>query len=185
MEPTKEQQFAQLVRRHKSTIYSICYMFSSDKDEVADLFQDILIRLWDGYEKFRGESKETTWIYRVSMNTCISADRKRKSRGERVPLSMDIDLYTDQDDDTQQVQALYKPYSPVGTGGQSHRNAMVGKPQLRRDRADSRHQCQKCVCQIGAHKRTIEEKLNAFNHYNYGRTTRNAGSNGSAQTETK
>ena len=114
MEPTKEQQFAQLVRRHKSTIYSICYMFSSDKDEVADLFQDILIRLWDGYEKFRGESKETTWIYRVSMNTCISADRKRKSRGERVPLSMDIDLYTDQDDDTQQVQALYSRIHRLG-----------------------------------------------------------------------
>lgn len=107
MEPTKEQQFAQLVRAHKSTIYSICYMFSSDKDEVADLFQEILIHLWQGFDTFRGESKVDTWIYRVSMNTCISADRKRKSRGERVPLSVDIDLYTDQDNDTQQVKMLY------------------------------------------------------------------------------
>lgn len=107
MEPTKEQQFAQLVRAHKSTIYSICYMFSSDKDEVADLFQEILIHLWQGFDTFRGESKVDTWIYRVSMNTCISADRKRKSRGERVPLSIDIDLYADQDNDTQQVKMLY------------------------------------------------------------------------------
>lgn len=89
-------------------------MFSSDKDEVADLFQDILIRLWEGYDTFRGESTELTWIYRVSMNTCIAADRKRKSRGERVPLSMDIDLYTDQDDDTQQVQALYSRIHRLG-----------------------------------------------------------------------
>ena len=114
MELTKEQLFAQLVRRHKSTIYSICYMFSSDKDEVADLFQDILIRLWEGYDTFRGDSTEATWIYRVSMNTCISADRKRKSRGERVPLSIDIDLYTDQDDDAQQVQALYSRIHRLG-----------------------------------------------------------------------
>lgn len=114
MEPTKEQQFAQLVRAHKSTIYSICYMFSSDKDEVADLFQEILIHLWQGFDTFRGESKVDTWIYRVSMNTCISADRKRKSRGERMSLSMDIDLYADQDRDTQQVKMLYERIRCLG-----------------------------------------------------------------------
>ena len=42
----KEQTFTQLVREHKSTIYSVCYMFSKDTDEIDDLFQEILIRLW-------------------------------------------------------------------------------------------------------------------------------------------
>ncbi len=103
-----EKEFEAMVRKHKSTIYSVCYMFSDDKDEVADLFQETLIHLWQGFAKFRGEAKIETWIYRVSMNTCISVDRRKKSRGERVPLTMEIDLFADTDKDTQQVQALYQ-----------------------------------------------------------------------------
>ena len=41
-----EAQFHELVKAHKSTIYSVCYMFSSDPDEVNDLFQDSLIKIW-------------------------------------------------------------------------------------------------------------------------------------------
>ena len=62
----KEQAFTRLVREHKSTIYSVCYMFSKDTDEIDDLFQEILIRLWRGYDSFRAESDVRTWIYRVS-----------------------------------------------------------------------------------------------------------------------
>ncbi len=111
---TVEKDFEVLVRKHKSTIYSVCYMFSDDKDEVADLFQETLIHLWQGFEKFRGEAKIDTWIYRVSMNTCISADRKKKSKGERISLTMDIDLFADTDKDTQQVQALYQRIHKLG-----------------------------------------------------------------------
>ena len=81
-----ENEFARIVREHKGTIYTVCYMFSKDEDEVADLFQDILVNLWKGFEGFRGDSSVRTWVYRVSLNTCISADRKKKRRGETVPL---------------------------------------------------------------------------------------------------
>ena len=64
-------------------------MFSNDSDEVNDLFQEVLINLWNGIEQFRGESKVDTWIYRVSLNTCISWERKKKLRAT-VPLTMDI-----------------------------------------------------------------------------------------------
>ena len=40
-----EQQFAQLVKEQKSTIYTVCYMFSKDEDEVADLFEEVLVNL--------------------------------------------------------------------------------------------------------------------------------------------
>lgn len=73
-----EQEFAQLVRENKSTIYTVCYMFSNDQDEVNDLFQEVLINLWRGIDSFKGDAKVTSWIYRVSLNTCISADRKKK-----------------------------------------------------------------------------------------------------------
>lgn len=104
---TKEQEFSRMVREHRGTIYTVCYMFSQDEDEVADLFQDTLVNLWNGYDKFRHESDPKTWIYRVAMNTCLSADRKKRKQGERVPLSMDINLYTDDDHESQQVRQLH------------------------------------------------------------------------------
>lgn len=110
----QEQDFTHLVREHKATIYTVCYMFSTDEDEVNDLFQDILINLWKGFESFRGDSKVETWIYRVALNTCISADRKKRREGERVPLSVDFNLYEDTDADSRQVQQLYKRINRLG-----------------------------------------------------------------------
>lgn len=73
-----EKEFEQLVRQQTSTVYSVCYMFASDKVEADDLFQEILINLWRGFDKFRHESSPSTWVYRVSLNTCISYKRKRR-----------------------------------------------------------------------------------------------------------
>ena len=47
-----EKQFAQTVKEHRSTIYTVCYMFSQDADEVEDLFQEVLVNLWKGFEGF-------------------------------------------------------------------------------------------------------------------------------------
>ena len=101
-----EREFSQLVKAHKSTIYTVCYMFSKNADEVNDLFQEILVNLWRGFDKFEGRSDIRTWFYRVSLNTCISIDRKKK-RNKAIPLSMDINLYEDNDADTRQVKMLY------------------------------------------------------------------------------
>lgn len=109
-----EEKFSQMVREQKSTIYTVCYMFSNNEDEVSDLFQETLINLWKGYETFREESKVSTWIYRVAMNTCISAERKKKHQGQKMPLSMDINLYEDQDADTQQVKQLHDRIGKLG-----------------------------------------------------------------------
>ncbi len=106
--------FARTVREHKGTIYTVCYMFSKDEEEVADLFQDILVNLWKGFAKFRGESSVRTWIYRVSLNTCISAERKKKRKGETVPLDMDINLFDDSVEDLKQIRMLQNRISRLG-----------------------------------------------------------------------
>ena len=94
------------MKEHKNTIYTVCFMFSKDTDEVNDLFQEILINLWQGFNSFKGESSIRTWIWRVSLNTCISSERK-KNKLQTVPLSMDINLYEDTDEDSRQIQMLY------------------------------------------------------------------------------
>ena len=111
---TSEQLFAQLVREHKSTIYTVCYMFSKDNDEVSDLFQESLVKLWKGFGSFEGRSDIKTWVYRVSLNTCITIDRKKKRRSKKEKLSMDINLYEDNDADTRQVKQLYERINKLG-----------------------------------------------------------------------
>ena len=101
-----ERKFTEMVKEHRKTIYTVCYFFSNDKDEVDDLFQEILINLWKGFKNFRGDCDIKTWIWRVSLNTCNNQERK-KSSVQTVPLLVDIDLYHDEDENSKQIQMLY------------------------------------------------------------------------------
>ena len=107
MNNDKEHQFELLVRQQKRTIYTVCYMFSRNKTEIDDLFQEILIRLWTGFDSYEGRSTAQTWIYRVALNTAINQDKKERRRIETVPLTVDIDPYEADDPKTQQIRELY------------------------------------------------------------------------------
>ncbi len=103
---TSDSQFTQLVREYKSTIYTVCFMFSSDTDEVNDLFQQSLINIWKGLKEFREQSSLKSWIWRVSLNTCLSAERRRKSQRNE-PLT-DMDLFREaRSEDDRQIKQLY------------------------------------------------------------------------------
>ena len=109
-----EKEFTNVVRENKATIYTVCYMFSSDKDEVDDLFQEVLVALWRGFESFRSESKVSSWIYRVALNTCISAERKKSRRPDTARLTMDINLFSDTDEESRQAQMLRERIGKLG-----------------------------------------------------------------------
>ncbi|MBQ4006341.1 MAG: sigma-70 family RNA polymerase sigma factor [Muribaculaceae bacterium] len=108
-----ESKFAQTIKQNKSTIYTVCYMFSKDADEVNDLFQEAVINLWRGFEGFKGKSDVKTWIYRVTLNTCISLDRKKR-RAATEPLNVNINLFEDRDEDTRQIDRLHKRIGRLG-----------------------------------------------------------------------
>ena len=101
-----EREFEKLVNEHKNPIYTVCFMFSKDSEEVNDLFQEVLINLWKGLPGFKGQSSMGTWIWRISLNTCISCERKRK-KNPTIPLTMDVDFFEDKDAEAQQVRMLY------------------------------------------------------------------------------
>ena len=113
MNNDKEHQFELLVREHKRTIYTVCYMFSHDKAEIDDLFQEILIRLWNGFDHYEGRSSARTWIYRVALNTAINQDKKQRRRIETVPLTVDIDPFEADNPKTEQVRKLHNLISQL------------------------------------------------------------------------
>ena len=110
----KEKAFSDVVKKYKNTVFTVCYLFSKDQDEVNDLFQETLINLWRGFDSFKGQCEVKTWIWRVSLNTCLTFERKKKRTIETVPLSMDINLFIDTDDDTRQIQQLYSRINKLG-----------------------------------------------------------------------
>lgn len=107
-----EQEFSKLVRENKQTIYTVCYMFSKDADEVADLFQEVLIKIWNGLDSFDNRSGITTWIYRIALNTCISIDQKKKKH-KNAELSMSINFFKDKSESSLQAQMLHKRISQL------------------------------------------------------------------------
>ena len=102
-----EAEFGRIIRENKGTIYTVCYMFSKDKEEVDDLFQEALIKLWQGLSSFQGNSDLKTWIYKVTLNSCISIDRKKKNRKIQ-PLMEGIDLFDKNDADNKQTDMLHE-----------------------------------------------------------------------------
>ena len=103
---TLETDFTQMIQENKSTIYTVCFMFSKEAVEVDDLFQEVLINLWKGFPSFQGKSKTSTWIWKVSFNTCISQERRKKQKNT-IPLSLNIDPFHDSDEDSRQIKMLY------------------------------------------------------------------------------
>ena len=69
-ENNDNRDFQRIVMEQKSTIYSVCYMYATSKEEADDLFQETLVNLWQGFDSFRGDSSIRSWVYRISLNTC-------------------------------------------------------------------------------------------------------------------
>lgn len=89
-----EKDFINLLTLHKALIYKVCFMYTSNQEDLNDLYQEVVVNLWCSYPGFRNESKLSTWIYRVALNTCISDLRKKKAL-DYVPLSMELGVYDD------------------------------------------------------------------------------------------
>ncbi len=73
-----EKQFEQLINEHELLIYKVCRMYTYTEADRQDLFQDIVIQLWNAFPKFKGEAKFSTWLYRVAINTAITGLRRKK-----------------------------------------------------------------------------------------------------------
>lgn len=78
MSDTLEQSFVSQLQANQNIIHKICRLYTSGEDAHKDLFQEITIQLWKAFPKFRGDSKFSTWAYRVALNTAITLYRKDK-----------------------------------------------------------------------------------------------------------
>ena len=83
---SKDQQFEELYRTYQPMVVQVCLGFMQGDRELAhDLSQEVFINAWNALDRFRGASSPKTWIYRITVNTCLQHIRRRV-RSQRVPL---------------------------------------------------------------------------------------------------
>ena len=66
-----EQLFEQWLINYKKLIFKVVNVYGASPEEQEDLFQEILLQLWLSIPRFLGKAKETTWLYRVALNTAF------------------------------------------------------------------------------------------------------------------
>ena len=75
----EEKQFEKQIREHELLLHKVCHMYAYTDADRQDLFQDIILQVWQAYPKFKGDAKFSTWLYRVALNTAITGLRKQKN----------------------------------------------------------------------------------------------------------
>ena len=111
MTNTLKEQFLVDFESNQNIAHKICRMYTNNKNDHNDLFQEITIQLWKNYAKFRGDAKFSTWMYRVALNTAISLYRKSTRTVKTSDISdVSYKIKSEEYDDTEdkQLQALYK-----------------------------------------------------------------------------
>ncbi|MBE8720367.1 RNA polymerase sigma factor [Sphingobacterium pedocola] len=85
-----EAVFLTLISEHQGIIHKICRLYRDIREDREDLFQEITFQLWKSHETFKNESKISTWIYRIALNTAIASFRKKKHAIEYSPVLPDL-----------------------------------------------------------------------------------------------
>lgn len=115
MAQTVEQEFMTIIRTYERVIYKVCYLYSSPSASLNDLYQDAVLNLWRAFPHFRHECKISTWIYRITLNTCISFVRKEKNVPEIVTLTHESEWMTNEKDDFKEMlRELYRLINRLG-----------------------------------------------------------------------
>lgn len=110
MQTQLEKNFLNDFEKNQNIVHKICRIYTTNQDQHNDLFQEITIQIWKNYSKFRGESKFSTWMYRVSLNTAITLYRKSSRRIKTQDFSeVSFKIKSIDYDDTkdEQLKALY------------------------------------------------------------------------------
>jgi RNA polymerase sigma-70 factor (ECF subfamily) len=100
--------FEQCVAEYSKVINKVCYMYADDMDNFNDLRQEVLINVWLGIDSFEYRSKMSTWIYRVSLNTCITYTNKERKHSSHEDLSDNHYLLDDTQEHSQMLREMYQ-----------------------------------------------------------------------------
>lgn len=95
---TQNEDFLKTIHNHQGLIHKVCNIYRDTKEDKEDLFQEITYQLWRSYPTFKGNSKITTWMYKIALNTAMASFRKIKSPISNLKELPDIQAEINQED---------------------------------------------------------------------------------------
>ena len=100
-----------MINLNERIIYKVISFYANAGQYAEDLYQEIILNLWKAFPSFRGDSKVSTWIYRIALNTCLTFTKKNRHRYNHTELPMDIIQPESNDED---IKELYKMIARLG-----------------------------------------------------------------------
>ncbi|MBC8051454.1 MAG: RNA polymerase sigma factor [Sphingobacteriaceae bacterium] len=78
-----ENEFIEMINNHRGILYKVSNLYCHEEEDKKDLFQEIVLQLWKSFPAFRKNSRASTWMYRVALNTAITNFRKESKKPDR------------------------------------------------------------------------------------------------------
>jgi len=105
----KKVKFVNAIKENEGIIYKITSVYSNNKEDQKDLYQEIVYQLWKSFDSFKGKSKFSTWMYRIALNTSIAHINKGKKKINQVPMDFQLLTITEEDDtiEAERLSTLY------------------------------------------------------------------------------
>ncbi|MBN9385780.1 MAG: sigma-70 family RNA polymerase sigma factor [Chitinophagaceae bacterium] len=113
MSCTKQSRFVELLETHVGILHKVSRLYQDQKEDQDDLFQDIILQLWQSFDTFRGDSEFSSWMYKVSINTAITYFKKKNRRPDRQVLPDTAILATESRSSVEQEDRMAILYSAL------------------------------------------------------------------------
>lgn len=116
MPGTNREEFIEQIDKNQGILHKVCGMFCSITHDKEDLYQEIILQLWKSWPKFQGNSKLSTWMYRVALNTAISMSSKtKKHQHPKDNSTIDINVADDQNENVSEedIKLLHSAISKL------------------------------------------------------------------------
>ena len=130
LQRTKQYEFETFVRENRRIVGKVCYLYAMDSDDFDDLYQEVLINLWRGFDGFEGRAKVSSWVYRVALNTCISYYRRNRRHTGRLQLT---DSLGAADEDSERGERLRELYALINRLDALEKAVGMGMKKEKRD----------------------------------------------------
>lgn len=83
---SKEEKFVEIIQNNQGLIFKVTTVYTNNKADQQDLYQDIVYQLWKSFDSFNNQSKISTWLYRVALNTALTKIKKHAKKPKSVPI---------------------------------------------------------------------------------------------------
>ncbi len=114
-----EKEFTKMINVHRGIIFKVCNLYCHVEEDKKDLFQEIVLQLWKAFPSFRSESLNTSWMYRVALNTAISNFRKESKKPKKKVISEsefqipDMSFYAEENDNLNLLKQAIEHLSDI------------------------------------------------------------------------